>query len=79
MNIEIQKYFGNKGDTPNWSEYIFMIKKVRNTVPWAYVIIHFNGEEIVQTFYEKELQKTNQNDFRVEKVIKRKDVKLHVK
>ena len=51
MNIEIQKYFGNKGDTPNWSEYIFMIKKVRNTVPWSYVIIHFNGEEIFQTFY----------------------------
>ena len=42
-----------KGDTPNWSENIFMIKKVKNTVPWAYVIINLNGEEIVQRFYEK--------------------------
>ena len=41
-------------------------------MPWTYVIINLNGEEIVRTFYEKELQKTNQELFRVEKVIKRK-------
>ena len=39
----------------------------------------FNAEEIVGTFYEKELQKTNQKLFRIEKVIKRKDHKLYVK
>ena len=56
-----------------------MIKKVKNTVPWTYDINDFNGEESVGTFYEKELQKTNQKDFRVKKVIKRKGDKLYVK
>ena len=36
-----------------------MIKKVTSTVPWTYVINDLNGKEIVGTFYEKELQKTN--------------------
>ena len=51
----------------------FVIKNVKNTVPWTYVISDLKGEEIVRTFYEKELQKTNQKEFRVENVIKRKD------
>ena len=54
---------------PNWSEEVFLIKKVKNTVPWTYVINDLNGEEIIGTFYEKELQKTNQIEFRIEKVI----------
>ena len=49
-----------KGYTPNWSEKILIIKKIKNTVPWTYVISGSNGEEIVGSFYEKELQKTNQ-------------------
>ena len=49
-----------KGYTSNWSEEIFVIKKVKNTVPWTYVINDLNGEKIIGTFYEKELQKTNQ-------------------
>ena len=57
----------------------FVIKEVKNSVPWAYVIDDLNGEEIIGTFYEKELQKTNQKEFRVEKVIKRKGNKLYVK
>ena len=60
-------------------EEVFVITKVENTVPWTYVIIDLKGEEIVGTFYEKELQKTNQKEFRVEKVIKRKGDKLYVK
>ena len=64
---------------PNWSEEVFVIKKVKNTVPWTYVINDLNGEEIIGTFYEKELQKTNQQKFRIEKVIKRKGNKLYVK
>ena len=64
---------------PNWSEEVFVIKSVKNTVPWTYVISDFKGEEIVGTFYEKGLQKTNQKEFRVEKVIKRKGNKLFVK
>ena len=53
--------------------------KVKNTVTWIYVINDLNGEEIIETFYEKELQKTNQKEFRIEKVIKRKGDKLYVK
>ena len=48
-----------KGYTPNWSEEVFLIKKVKNTVPWTYFINDLNGEDIVENFYEKELQKTN--------------------
>ena len=56
-----------------------MIKKVENNVLWTYVISALNGEEILRTFYEKEFQKTNQREFRVGKVIKKKDYKLYVK
>ena len=45
-------------------------------MPWAYVIVNLEGEEIVGTLYEKELQKTNQKEFRVENVIKTKGDKL---
>ena len=48
-------------------------------MPWTYVISNLDGEEIAGTFYEKELQKTKQKEFRIEKVIKRKGDKLHVK
>ena len=51
-----------------------MIKKVKDTALWTYVISNLIGEEIARTFYEKELQKTNQKEFRIEKVIKRKVV-----
>ena len=59
--VRISKYKNifAKGYTPNWSEEVFVIKKVKNTVPWTYVIDDLNGEEIMGTFYEKELQKTN--------------------
>ena len=56
-----------------------MIKKFKGTVLWRYVISNLNGEEIVGTSYEKELQKTNQNEFRVEKAIETKGDKLYVK
>ena len=68
-----------KGYVPNWSEEVFAIKKVKNTVPWTYVINDLNRKEIVGTFYENELQKTNQKEFRTEKVIKTKGDKLYVK
>ena len=68
-----------KGYTPNWSEEIFVIKENKNTVPWTYVINYLNGEKIIGTFYEKEVQKINQQEFRIEKVIKKKGNKLYVK
>ena len=79
--VRISKYKNifAKGYTPNWSEEVFVIKKVKNTVPWTYAINDLNGEEIIGTFYEKELQKTNQEEFRIEKVIKRKGNKIYVK
>ena len=79
--VRISKYKNifAKGYTPNWSEEVSVIKKVKNTVLWTYVISDLNGEEIIGTFYEKELQKTNQQEFRIEKVIKRKGDKLYVK
>ena len=64
---------------PNWSEEIFIIEKIKNTVPWTYVLNDLNGEEIIGTFYENELQKTKQNEFRIQKVIKRKGDELYVK
>ena len=68
-----------KGYAPNWSEEVFVIKKAKNTAPWTYVVNELNGEGIVWYFYEKELQKTNQKEFRIEKVIKRKGNKIYVK
>ena len=52
---------------------------LKDTVPWTYVISGLKGEETVRIFYKKELQKANQKEFRVEKVIKRKGDKLYVK
>ena len=80
-HVRISKYKNifAKGYMPNWSEEIFIIKKIKNTVPWTYVINDLNGEEIIGTFYENELQATHQQEFRVEKVIRRKGDKLYVK
>ena len=76
--IKIPKYKNifPKGYVRNCSEEVFVIKKVKSTVSWTCVISDLKGEEIVGTFYKKELQKANQKDFRVEKVIKRKNDKL---
>ena len=73
----MQKLFA-KGYTQNWSE-VFVVKKIKNEVPWTYVISDLTGERIDGTFNEKELQKTDQQEFRIEKVIKRKGDKLYVK
>ena len=80
-HVRISKYKNifAKGYIPNWSEEVFAIKKVKNTVPWTYVINDLNREEFVGTFYEKGLQKANQEEFRIEKVIKRKGDKISVK
>ena len=80
-HVRISKYKNifAKGHTPNWSEEVFVIKGVKNTVPWIYVLNDLNGEQIIGIFYEKELQKTNQQKFRIEKVIKNKGDKLYAK
>ena len=80
-NVRISKYMNAfaKGYTTNWSEKVFVIKKVKNTVPLTYVTNDLKGEEIDETLYENELQKTNQKDFRIEKIIKKKGDRLYVK
>ena len=79
-HVRISKYKNifAKGYTPNQSEEVFVVIRIKNTIPWTSVISDLNGEQITGSFYEKELQKTSQK-FRIEKVIKRKDDKLYVK
>ena len=80
-HVRISKYKNifAKGYTPNWSEEIFVINKVRVTILWTYLSNDLNGEEIKVSFYEKESQKTDQKEFRIEKVIKKKGIKLFFK
>ena len=66
-------------DVLNWSKEVFVVNEIKNTVPWTYTINDLNSEKVIETFYEKELQKTNQKEFRIQKVLKRKGDKLHVK
>ena len=70
-HVRISKYKNifAKGFTPNWSD-VFAVSKIRNTVPWNYVVSDLNSEEITGIFQEK---------IRIEKVLKRKDEKLYVK
>jgi len=69
----------DKGYTPNWTEEIFLINKVLNTRPYTYKIQDLNGETIFGSFYEKELLKTYQTKFRIEKVIRKDKKKALVK
>ena len=73
-HVRISKYKNifAKGYTPDWSEEILVMSKMKNTVPWTYVISDLNSVKIVGTFYEKELEKTSQNEFRTEKIIEQK-------
>ena len=80
-HVRISKYKNifAKGYTRNCSEEAFVVSKIKNTVPWTYVISDFNGEPITGSFYEKELQKTSQEKIRIEKVLQRKGDKLYIK
>ena len=73
-HVRISKYKNifAEGYTPNWSEEVFIINNIKNTVPWTNAINDLNGEEITGSFYEKELQKTNQKEFRIENVLKKR-------
>ena len=68
LEYQNRKVFLEKGYTPNWPEEVFVIKEVKNTVPWTYVIISdLNREEIVRKFYEKELEKQIINNLELKK------------
>ena len=79
MRISKYKKVFAKDYTPNWSKEMFGIKKIKNTVSCTSIINDLKGEEIIGTFYENELQRKNQEEFRIEKVIRKKDDKLCVK
>ena len=70
-HVRIWKYKNifAKGYVPNWSEEVFVVSKIKNTVPWTYVVSDLSAEEIT---YEKELQKASQEKFRIEKLLKEK-------
>ena len=74
--VRIPKYKNifAKGYVPNWSEEVCVIKKVKDTVPWTYIIIR-NFWNVLQ----KRIAKNKSKEFRVEEVIKRKGDKLYVK
>ena len=54
-HVRISKYKSifAKGSTQNWSEEVYIISRIKNTVPWTLVISHLNGEPITGSFYEK--------------------------
>ena len=79
VRISQYKNIFAKGNASNWSEEGFVVSEIKNTVPWTYVVSDLNGEDITVRFYEKELQKTSQVKFRIEKILKRKCDKLYVK
>ncbi|XP_065643017.1 uncharacterized protein LOC136074610 [Hydra vulgaris] len=79
VRITKKKSTFEKGYTPRWTEEVFAISKIQYTDPPTYKITDYNGEEIHGTFYEPELQKTNQEIFRIEKVIRKLKNKSFVK
>ena len=64
-----------KGYLPNWSEEIYEIVQVKNTNPFTYILKDMNGEVLSGSFYNEELQKTKQEVFRIEKIIRKKKIK----
>ena len=80
-SVRISKYKNifAKGYTQNWSEEVFVVSKIKNTVPLTYVINDVNGKPITRSFFEKELRKTSQEKLRIENVLKRKGDKLYFK
>ena len=79
VRISKKKKTFEKGYTTRWTEEIFTIVEVKRTSPVTYRIADLNGEKIKGSFYEPELQKTSQQLFRIEKVIKREKKKSLVK
>jgi len=75
----MKKGLFEKGFTPNWTEDVFTISKVQRTDPITYKITDYNDEEVQGTFYEQELQKTSQEVFRIEKIVKKGKTKSLVK
>ena len=63
-----------KGYLPNWSEALYTVHEVKKTDPITYILKDMNGEIITGGFYTEELQKSNQEVFRIEKVMRKKKI-----
>ena len=74
VRISRTKALFEKGYLPNWSEEIFEVIEVKHTSPYTYILKDIAGEVIAGSFYSDELQKTNQEIFRIEKVIRKKKI-----
>ena len=79
VRILKKKGLFEKGFTPNWTEEVFTVSKIQRTNPVTYKIIDYNDEEIQGTFYEQELQKTSQEVYRIEKIVKKGKTRSLVK
>ena len=72
VRISKHKNIFVKGYAPNWSEEVVVVSEIKNTISWTYVVSDLSGKGITGSFYEKELQKTSQEKFRIEKVLKKR-------
>ena len=70
VRITKKKKTFDKGYTQRWTEGAFKISKIHLTIPVTYKTTEYNGEKIQGSFYEQELQKTKQDIFRIEKLVK---------
>ena len=73
-NVRISKYehIIAKEYIPNWSEEVFVINKIKNTVPWTYVINDLNGEEITGVFMKENCKKLVKKNLKWKKYLKEK-------
>ena len=74
MRISRIKGIFEHGFLPNWSEQIYKIQKINNSIPITYLLEDLQGEIIIGSFYNEELQKTSQEVYRIEKVLRKKKI-----
>jgi len=79
VRITKKKNIFEKGYTPRWTEEVFTVSQIQYTDPPTYKITDYNGEELQGSFYERELQTTNQEIFRIEKIIRKRGNKVLAK
>ena len=79
VRIAKAKHHFEKGYTPNWAEEVFVIDQILPTYPVTYRIHDLADEPLVGSFYEQQLQKTTQNTFHIEKVLRKRKEKVLLK
>ena len=74
VRISRFKALFEKGYLPNWSEALYVVHEVKKTIPYTYTVKDMNGEIIAGSFYTEELQKSTQDVYRIEKIIRKKKI-----